>query len=232
MQKTPKTLHFNIITIFPNFFDSIFNHGVLKRALKNQLIDISITNVRDFSKNKYKQIDDTPFGGGPGMVLMPEPLFKAIEQKKTVHSYVTYLSPQGKPLTQAKAKKLASKKEIILICGRYEGIDQRVIDQYVDEEISIGDYILSGGEIAAAVLIEAVSRFIPGVLGNEESKTNETFSQSIGLGFPQYTKPREIDGMEVPAVLLSGNHKKIEEWRQKKALEKTRKVRPDLLKKL
>ena len=166
------------------------------------------------------------------MIFMPEPLCKAIEHTKTNTSHVVYLSPQGKLLTQAKVEKLSKKKDLVLLCGRYEGIDERIIDRFVDEEISIGDYIVSGGEIAAAILIEAVSRCIPGVLGNEESTLAETFSKSsIGFGFPQYTKPREIDGMKVPDVLLSGNHKEIEAWRRKKALEKMRKIRPDLSKK-
>ncbi len=225
-------MKFNIITIFPQFFDSIFSFGILHRALEKKLIEISLVNIRDFAKDKHKHVDDTPYGGGPGMIFMPEPLFKAIAHTRTNQSHIVYLSPQAKLLTQAKVETLSKKKDIILLCGRYEGIDERVIDRYVDEEISIGDYILSGGEIAAAVLIEAVSRCIPGVLGNEESTLSETFSKtSVGFGFPQYTKPRELEGMKVPDVLLSGDHKKIEAWRKKKALEKIHKIRPDLSKK-
>lgn len=217
----------DILTLFKNSFGPLFE-SIVGRAIKNGILDINITDIRDFSVDKHKKCDDTPFGGGEGMILTPQPLFDAIKSVKKKNSHVVYLSPKGTVFNQEKAKQLATKKHLVLICGHYEGIDERVIDTFVDEQISIGDYVLTGGEIPAMVVVDAVSRFVPNVLGNENSAYAESFSSNL-LEFPQYTKPAEFKGQKVPDILLSGNHIEIEKWRKEKSIEITRKQRPDLI---
>lgn len=224
-------MRFDIITIFPGMFESIFSAGVVKKAIEKGIIEINIHNLRDFTTDKHKQVDDRPYGGQEGMVLKPEPIFRAVEAIRQPEGSLTcLLSPQGQTFNSALAEKLAGYQQLILICGRYEGVDERVIEHLVDEEISIGDYVLTGGELAAAVVVDAVSRFIPGVVGKEESVRHDSFMEGL-LDFPQYTRPRDFRGYRVPSVLFSGDHKKIARWRLKKALEKTLVRRPDLLKK-
>lgn len=220
---------YDILTLFPDYFQGPFDQSMLKRARERGVIAIEVTNIRDFAEGKQKKVDDRPFGGGPGMVLMPRPLATAIRSKKKERSRVIYLSPQGKPLTAAVCERLAKEEHLILVCGHYEGIDERVIESEIDEEISIGDYVLTSGCIAAIVLIDAVSRFIPGVLGHEEAALKDSFQEGI-FDAPHYTTPVDFEGMEVPAVLREGHHAKIEAWRRQKALEKTLKQRPELLK--
>ncbi|MBC7362667.1 MAG: tRNA (guanosine(37)-N1)-methyltransferase TrmD [Candidatus Aminicenantes bacterium] len=223
-------MRFDIITIFPRMFDSIFSAGVVKKAVEKGIIEIKIHDLRDFTTDKHRQVDDRPYGGLEGMVLKPEPIFRAVEEiRQPVESLTCLLSPQGKTFNSALAEKLAGYQQVILICGRYEGVDERVIEHLVDEEISIGDYVLTGGELAAAVVVDAVSRFVPGVVGKEESVRHDSFTEGL-LDFPQYTRPRDFRGYRVPSVLFSGDHKKIARWRLKKALEKTLVRRPDLLK--
>ncbi len=214
-------MRFDIITIFPTIFDSYFHEGMIRKATEQKLLEIHIHNLRDFSTDKWKKVDDIPFGGGAGMVMTPQPLVDAVKALKKLNpGPVIYLSPKGETLTHTRAKRWASewqkKSGAILICGRYEGIDQRVIDLCVDQEISIGKYVLTGGELAAMTLIDTVSRFIPGVLGDENSHQEETFSRKLQgkKEYPHYTKPRNFSGLEVPEVLLSGNHAKINAWRR------------------
>lgn len=221
-----KPIRFDIISIFPTIFEAYFQEGMIRKGKEQKLIEIHVHNLRDFSKDKWKKVDDIPYGGGAGMVMTPQPLYDAIKTiKKTNKGPVIYLSPKGDLLTHTKAKKIAetllteqkSKKQtgLILICGRYEGIDQRIIDLCVDKEISIGKYVLTGGELAAMIVIDAVSRFIPGVLGDEHSSEEETFSRKLHgkKEYPHYTKPRVFKKAKVPDVLLSGHHAKIEKWR-------------------
>ena len=224
-------LRFDIITIFPNMFGPVFNESMLKRARDNKLVDIRVHDLRDYTDDKkHKKVDDRPFGGGPGMLLMPQPLFDAIKAiKGRRKARVIYTSPAGKPFTQIHAKSLTKAKNLIIICGHYEGIDERVREHLVDEEISVGDYVLTGGEIPAMLIVDAVSRLIPGVLGREESLLSESFEGDLLEG-PQYTRPADFRGKKVPDVLLSGNHKSIAQWRHAKALAQTKMVRPDLLK--
>jgi tRNA (guanine37-N1)-methyltransferase len=204
---------------------------MIGRAKENNLLSINLVNIRDFSKNKHKKVDDTPFGGGAGMLMTPQPLYDAILSVKQEHSHIVYLSPAGSVLNQQKVVKLATSYEhLILVCGHYEGIDERIVELLVEEEISIGDYVLTGGEIPAMVLVDAVSRYVDGVLGSEDATEEESFSNGL-LEYPQYTRPQTFMGKSVPEVLLSGHHENIKKWRQKKSLEKTKKVRPDLLKK-
>ena len=221
-------MKFSILTLFPEMFD-ILNSSIIGRGIEKKIIDIETVNIRDFSKNKHKKVDDTPYGGGAGMVMMPDVVYDAYESVKTDNAKVIYLSPQGKTLNQEKVKLLAKEKHIILLCGHYEGIDQRVLDEIVDEEISIGDYVLTGGEIPAMVLIDSVSRHVEGVL-SKESIEEESFSSGNLLEYPQYTRPEKFHGVKVPEVLLSGHHENIEKWRKEKSLEITKKKRPDLLK--
>lgn len=224
----------DVITIFPDIFDGIAAFGVVKEAFKKNLCKLNIYNLRDFSDYKHGRVDDRPYGGGTGMVLMPEPLDKAVnfirkknkvgnkEKQKTL-----LLTPRGNKLNQAGLKYLAGLENIILICGRYEGVDQRVIESLVDLELSIGDYVLTGGEVPAMVIIDGVIRLLPGVVGKEESLKTESFENNL-LDYPQYTRPEIFKGMSVPGVLLSGNHKKIKKWRKEKSLEITKTKRPDL----
>ena len=221
-------MNFNILTIFPEIFD-IFNVGLISKSIKKKLIKINTFDIRENSVNKHNHVDSKPYGGGEGMVMMAEPLVKTLSSiKKRQLGKVIYLSPQGKQLDQKKVVSLASRKNITLICGRYEGIDQRVIEKYVDEEISIGDFVLSGGEYAAICLIDAISRHIPGVLGNKDSYLKDTFSDGLLKG-NVYTKPEIFEDMQVPDVLLSGNHKEIQKWRLENSLLQTFHKRPDLI---
>ena len=222
-------MNINIITLFPEIFDSL-NYGLLGQALDREDIKINIFNLRDHQLNKHGQIDDKPYGGGEGMVLMAEPLENAIKNIPSDNlGTVINLSPQGTILSQKKAKELSKLKNITIICGRYEGIDERLISQYVDDEISIGDYILSGGEFAALILIDTLSRFIPGVIGNKKSVEQDSFSQGLLKG-PVFTRPETFNSNNVPEALISGDHNKIKEWREDQSLIRTFERRPDLLK--
>ncbi len=222
-------MRFDIITIFPEMFTGVFSGGVVKRALDRETLRIEVHDLRDFTTDKHRQVDDRPFGGLEGMVLKPEPIFRAVEAVREAEGSKVYLlSPQGRTLDARLAREMAAERQIILICGRYEGVDERVADDLADGEISIGDYVLSGGELAAAVVIDAAARFIPGVVGKDGSVRNDSFCGGI-LDYPQYTRPREFRGLKVPAVLFSGDHRKIERWRRTKALEKTARQRPDLV---
>ena len=222
----------DILTIFPKMFSPIVNESIIKRAQKKRLLKIFVHNLRDFSKDKHKKIDDRPFGGGPGMVFKPEPIFdgvKKIKSKiKSRNCKVVLLSPQGKTFDQKYAKKLANFKNLIIICGHYEGVDERVRKHLVDEEVSIGDYVLTGGELPAMVLVDAIVRLIPGVLGDKDSAKMDSFSQDL-LEHPHYTRPANYKGMKVPGVLLSGNHKEISQWRLEQSKKITKKKRPDLI---
>jgi tRNA (guanine37-N1)-methyltransferase len=223
-------MRFDIITIFPELFRSVFSGGIVKKALENGVIQVKVHDLRDYTLDKHRQVDDRPFGGSQGMVLKPEPIFAAVEKIKTGKSTpVILLSPQGRKFNFSLAEKLAQFSEIILICGRYEGVDERVIQNLATDEISIGDYVLTGGEPAAVVVVDAVSRFVPEVVGKMESVREDSFYNGL-LDYPQFTRPREFKGMKVPEVLFSGDHKKINNWRMRKSLEKTLKLRPDLLK--
>jgi tRNA (guanine37-N1)-methyltransferase len=223
-------MRFDIITIFPEMFTGVFSGGVVKRALDRGRIRIVVHDLRDFTQDKHRQVDDRPFGGLEGMVLKPEPIFRAVEAvREDGGGRVCLLSPQGRLLGARLARELAAERQVILICGRYEGVDERVAESLADDEISIGDYVLSGGELAAAVVVDAAARFVPGVVGKEGSVRNDSFAAGL-LDHPQYTRPREFRGMKVPQVLFSGDHKKIERWRRQKALEKTARRRPDLVK--
>jgi tRNA (guanine37-N1)-methyltransferase len=207
---------FSIITIFPELIRGFLNYGLLEKAVKNGLLTVDIYDLREFSRNKHRKVDDRPLGGGPGMVLMPDPLFRAVESIQKDHpGRVILFSAYGRILEQKKIKDLARVEHLILICGRYEGVDQRAIDELVDEEISLGEYVLMGGEIAAEALLESVSRMIPGVVGNPESVQGDSFYHEDQYAFPQYTQPRAYRDLAVPELLLSGNHKQIEQWRLK-----------------
>ena len=221
-------MKFDILTLFPEMFEGI-KQSIIGKAIEKEIIDINIVNIRDFSKNKHKKVDDTPYGGGAGMVLKPDVVYDAYSSIKSDNSKVIYLSPKGKTLNQEKVKELANEKHIILLCGHYEGIDQRVLDEIVDEEISIGDYVLTGGEIPAMVLIDSVSRYVDGVI-TKESVEEESFSNGL-LEYPQYTRPEIFLDKKVPEVLLSGHHENIRKWREEQSLKITRRNRPDLLKK-
>ena len=220
-------MKFDVLTLFPEMFD-VLNYSIIGKAIENKLIDVKITNIRDFSKNKHKKVDDTPYGGGAGMVIRPDVVMDSYNSVKTENSKVIYLSPQGKTLNQKKVEELSKCSHLILLCGHYEGIDQRVIDKIVDEEISIGDYVLTGGEIPALVLIDSISRYIDGVISKDSVK-EESFSQGM-LEYPQYTRPESFEGEKVPEVLLSGHHANIEKWRKEQSFKITKSKRPDLLK--
>lgn len=209
-------MRFSIITIFPELIKNFLNYGLLDKAIKNGLVEVDVYDLREFSRNKHRKVDDRPLGGGPGMVLMPDPLFRAVEFIKSRQpGRVILFSAYGRILEQKKIKSLAKAEHLIMICGRYEGVDQRAIDQLVDEEISLGEYVLMGGEIAAEALLESVSRMIPGVVGNPESVQSDSFYHEDQYAFPQYTQPRAYRDQAVPELLLSGNHKQIEQWRLK-----------------
>ena len=225
-------IHF--LTLFPEFFESPFNVSIIKRALDKGLIQIELINIRDFSRDKHKKVDDYPYGGGSGMVMKPEPIFEAVDYvEKTIEGErrrIILMSPQGKAFNQSLARELSTEKNLVFICGHYEGIDERV-KTLITDEISIGDYILTGGEIPALAIIDAVTRLVPGVLGSSQSLEEESFSDGL-LEYPQYTRPEVYRGLKVPDVLLSGNHKEIELFRRREALIRTREKRPDLFKKL
>ncbi len=221
-----------ILTIFPEMFESVLNSSILGRAREQGLIEVDCVDIRPFSDRKHKNTDDYPFGGGAGMVMLAPPI-KGAMKSVTGENFTgrrIYMGPRGTTLTTAKARELAREDHLVLLCGHYEGVDQRALDSCIDEEISIGDYILTGGELAAMVLTDCVARFIPGVLGSAESPEEESFSDGL-LEYPQYTRPRELNGMEVPEILLSGDHAKIKAWRRQESLRATKKFRPDLLKK-
>jgi tRNA (guanine37-N1)-methyltransferase len=234
----PNPVRFDVITIFPEFFNSVLEHGLLKRGRAGGQVEIRIHDLRDSTDDKHRTVDDRPFGGGPGMVFKPEPLFRAVEGIRAgapeTPCRVILLTPQGRLLTQAVVEELSREKHVVLICSRYEGVDERVAEHLATDEISIGDYVLAGGELAAAVVMEAVTRLLPGVLGNEESAGQDSFGAATGnvhgiLDCPHYTRPAELRGWRVPEVLLSGNHEEIRRWRRRQALEKTWRRRPDLL---
>jgi tRNA (guanine37-N1)-methyltransferase len=223
-------LHIDVLTLFPRMLDGFLAESILGRAVERGLVSVQVHNLRDWTTDKHRTADDRPFGGGAGMVLKPEPVFAAIEQLQKPGCRRIYLTPDGVPLSPALAEDLSRQQHLILLSGHYEGIDQRIRDRLIDQEISIGDYVLTNGTLAAAVMIDALVRFIPGALGEEKSLTNESFTGKL-LDFPQYTRPAEFRGMSVPEVLLSGHHGEIEKWRLARRIEKTRQVRPDLLEK-
>jgi tRNA (guanine37-N1)-methyltransferase len=223
---------FHIVTIFPEFFEGPFAHGVVKRGRDAGLLDIRIHNLRDWTYDRHKSVDDRPFGGAEGMVLKAEPIFSAVETiwpAKQPGQKVLLLSAQGRLFDQSMANRLSQEAELLLICGRYEGVDERVAEHLADEELSIGDYVLSGGELAAAVVVDAVARLKEGVLGNRDSAIFESFSDAGMLDCPQYTRPEEFRGWKAPEVLLGGNHEQIRQWRKEAARAKTARMRPDLL---
>ena len=219
-------MKFDVLTLFPEMFEPL-KMSIIKRASEKNLIEINITNIRDFSEYKHHHVDDTPYGGGAGMLIMPDVVDRAFNSVKTENAKVIFLSPQGKTLNQEKVNELSKEKHLVLLCGHYEGIDQWVIDKIVDEEISIGDYVLTGGELPAMVLIDSISRHVEGVLTNE-SLTDESFSNGL-LEYPQYTRPEVFENVRVPEVLLSGHHENIRKWRREKSIENTFNKRPELL---
>lgn len=222
-------MNIKIVTLFPEMFESL-NASLLGKAQDNKLLNIEVYNLRDYSKNRNKRCDDYPFGGGAGMVMSVQPIYDCISSIATPKAHKIYLSPQGRKLDQKIVQELAGYEELVLLCGHYEGIDERAIELCIDEEISIGDYVLTGGELPAMVLVDAVSRYIPGVLHNGESVINESFTTDT-LEYPQYTRPQEFMGKKVPEVLISGHHQKVDEWRKEQSLIRTKQKRPDLLKK-
>jgi len=226
-------IRFDVLSIFPEMFQSPLNYSLLKKAQDKGLIQVSFHNIRDWAQDKHKMTDDAPYGSGCGMVMKVEPVEKALNavRKQEMDPLVVLMTPQGETFNQKIAAQLTEKNQIIIICGRYEGVDERIRQHLTDREISIGDYILTGGELSAMVLMDAVSRLVPGVLGNEQSVEGESFSQGL-LEYPQYTRPAEYKGLKVPEVLLSGNHAEIEKWRKIESLRKTYKKRPDLLEKI
>ena len=218
----------DILTLFPNMFENVFEESIIKRAITKKKVNINIYNIRDFTKDKHNNVDDTPYGGGAGMVLMCQPIFDAIDILKTKDSKIILLTPSGHPYNQKYAYDLSQEKHLIIICGHYEGFDER-ITSIVDLELSIGDYVLTGGEIPAMVLVDSITRLIPGVI-KEESHIEDSFNQNL-LDYPTYTKPSEYNGMKVPEVLLSGDHAKIDAWRLEQRIKRTKEIRPDLLEK-
>ena len=220
-------MRIDILTLFPEMFAGPLSESMIKRARERDLVDVRIHNIRDFAHDKHRSADDRPFGGGPGMVLKPEPIFECFEAAVPEGTHLIYMTPQGRTLTHAKVEALAARDSFALLCGHYEGVDERVREALVDEELSIGDYVLTGGELPAMVLVDAVVRLLPGVLGDEESARQESFSEGR-LDCPHYTRPEEFRGMRVPEVLLSGNHGEIARWRREQAEARTCERRPDL----
>ncbi len=223
---------FHILTIFPDFFDGPFRHGVLAKAAEAGLVRIQIHDLRNWTHDRHRTVDDRPFGGGEGMLLKPAPIFDAVESiwpERSTEQRLVLLSAQGKHFDQAAARRLSSYQELFLICGRYEGVDERVAEHLADEELSVGDFVLSGGELAAAMVVDCVARLLPGVLGNQDSAIQESFGETGLLDCPQYTRPADFRGWKVPEVLLNGNHEEIRRWRQDAARAKTARNRPDLL---
>lgn len=225
-------MRFDILTLFPDLFSSLLRSGVLGRAISKGLVEVRLTDIRDHARGPHKVTDDRPYGGGDGMIMKPGPLSSALKsvERSEEGSKVVFLTPQGKLYDQSMAWELSHLKQLILVCGRYEGVDERIRENYVDLEVSIGDYVLSGGELAAMVIVDTVSRLVPGVLGGELSNRNDSFEDGL-LEHPHYTRPRVFEGKEVPEVLLSGNHEKIRHWRRVQSLKRTLERRPDLLKK-
>jgi len=223
-------MRIDIITVLPELLESPFNHSIVKRAKDKKLVEIHLHNLRDYSLNKYNQVDDYQFGGGSGMVLMVEPIFKIIEKLKSQRHYdeIIYTSPDGEKFEQKTANFLSSQKNIIILCGHYKGIDHRVRDHLITREISIGDYVITGGELAAAIITDGIVRLIPGVLSDETSALNDSFQDGL-LAPPVYTRPQEFNGWKVPDILLSGHQKKIDQWREEQSLNRTKKLRPDIL---
>ncbi len=221
-------MKFDILTLFPEMFEPL-KYSIINRAAQNDLLEINLINIRDFAQNKHNQVDDTPYGGGSGMVMKADVVARAINSRKSKDSKVIYMTPKGKLLEQSKVVELSKQKHLIILCGHYEGIDQRVIDTLVDEEISIGDYVLTGGELPSMVLVDSVSRYVDGVLA-DGSTNEESFSNGL-LEYPQYTRPEVFEGLDVPEVLKSGNHQEIAKWRRNMSIIETKKNRPDLLKK-
>ena len=221
-------MKFDILTLFPDFFKNLTDFSIIGRALEEEIINIKRINIRDFSKNKHKKVDDYSYGGGPGMVMSPEPIYEAIKSRKSKVSKVIYLSPQGKQLNQEIVNELSKEEHLILLCGHYEGIDDRIVSNYVDMEISIGNFVLTGGEIPALVLVDSITRLLPGVLSSKESFTNESHYNGL-LEYPQYTRPQDFKGHKVPEILLSGDHKKIDQWREYQSIKTTFEKRSDLL---
>lgn len=227
-------MRIDILTLFPQMCESVFNESITGRAIKNQHIDIRARNIRDYTENKHRNVDDTPYGGGMGMIMMAQPIYdcyKSLCEETGTKPYLIYMSPQGKVLNQEKVKELSKMENIAILCGHYEGVDERVIEAIVDEEISIGDYVLTGGELPALVLADSISRMLPGVLANDEAMEKESHYSGL-LEYPQYTKPAVWNGMEVPDVLLSGHHANIEKWRNEQSLNRTKEKRPDMFAKL
>ena len=222
-------MRIDILTLFPNMFDGVFSESILKRAIENNKVEINIHNFRDYSNDPHQKVDDTPYGGGAGMVLACQPIFDAVKDLKKDNTKVILLTPSGIPYKQKMAYDLSKEKHLIIICGHYEGFDER-IRTIADLEISIGDYVLTGGEIPACVLVDSIIRLIPGVI-NERSHINDSFNENYLLDYPTYTKPEIYEGLSVPKILLSGDHKKIDEWRYEQAIKKTQELRPDLLEK-
>jgi tRNA (guanine37-N1)-methyltransferase len=225
-------MKFDIVTIFPRMVEAPLAEGIVARAIARGLLDVRVHDLRDFTTDRHRVVDDMPFGGGPGMVLKPEPLFAAVDRirdERGAADAIVLTSPDGERLTHAGAARLSALDHIVVLCGRYEGVDERVREHLATEAISIGDYVLSGGELPALVIVDAVARLIPGVVGDEASVAGDTFAQDGLLDFPQYTRPAEFRGLGVPPVLLSGHHAEIEKWRREQALERTKKHRPDLL---
>lgn len=226
-------IHFDVLTLFPEMFEAVLGGSVIGRARENGLLEMHFINIRDFSKNKHRKVDDYPYSGGGGMLMTPQPIYDAYQSIVSGLDYkplTIYMSPQGKVFQQETARVLVRQQHIVLLCGHYEGVDQRVLDEIVDMELSIGDFVLTGGEIPAMAVIDAVARLVPGVLSTEESYTNESHYQSL-LEYPQYTRPPEFLGKEIPEILISGHHAKIEEWKHEQALLNTLHKRPDLLEK-
>lgn len=218
----------DILTLFPNMFPPVLNESIIGRACENNIVDLSYVDIRDFSNNKHNKVDDYSYGGGMGMLMKPEPIYDAIESVKTENARVIYLSPKGRVYNQQLALELSKEDHLVLLCGHYEGIDNRIVENYVTDEISIGDYVLTGGELGAMVVVDSVVRLLPGVLSDEDSFVIESHYDGL-LEYPQYTRPRDFRGHEVPEVLLSGNHKKIEEWRHYESLKATYTNRPDMI---
>jgi tRNA (guanine37-N1)-methyltransferase len=221
-------MEFDILTLFPRIFEGPLDESILKRASEAGLVQIRVHNLRDFTHDKHRVVDDKPYGGGPGMLMKPEPIFEAVEKLQRADSCVVLMTPQGAPFTQARAKEFADKPHLIIICGHYEGVDERVREALVDEEVSIGDYVLTNGALAAAVVVDAVTRLLPGAIGHENGAADDSFATGMLEG-PQYTRPAEFRGMKVPDVLQSGNHGEVAKWRAAQARQRTKERRPDLL---
>lgn len=219
--------NFYVLTLFPEMVEDVLSHSIIGRAISESVINVCAVNIRDFSKNKHRHVDDYPYGGGAGMVMQPEPIYDAYKSIN-VNARVVYMSPQGKRFDQKMAEEFSREESLIFLCGHYEGVDERIIEEIVTDEVSIGDFVLTGGELAAAMIIDAVSRLVPGVLNKEESYENESFSDGL-LEYPQYTRPPEFMGRRVPEILLSGHHANIDKWRREQSIIRTYKKRPDML---